>query len=130
MGFRIGAYAKIWEVNKAEKYTKVRLTTSKKNKQTNEYETDFNSYVMLLGRANTIEISVNDTIKISECEVTTKYDKVKSVKYTNYAIFDCEIQQSNQQGSPQAQGYAKATEPSRPASTCEMKPVLETDLPF
>ena len=42
MGFRTGAYAKIWEVTPmSDTSTKVRLSVSRKNKQTNEYEQDF-----------------------------------------------------------------------------------------
>ena len=38
MGFRTGAYAKIWEVTPmSDTSTKVRLSVSRKNKQTNEY---------------------------------------------------------------------------------------------
>lgn len=42
MGFRTGAYAKVWEVTPmSDTSTKVRLSVSRKNKQTNEYEQDF-----------------------------------------------------------------------------------------
>lgn len=38
MGFRTGAYAKVWEVTPmSDTSTKVRLSVSRKNKQTNEY---------------------------------------------------------------------------------------------
>ena len=42
MGFRTGAYAKVWEVTPmSDTSTKVRMSVSRKNKQTGEYEQDF-----------------------------------------------------------------------------------------
>ena len=52
MGFRTGAYAKIWEVTPMSyTSTKVRLSVSRKNKQTNEYEQDFSGFVLAIGTA-------------------------------------------------------------------------------
>lgn len=52
MGFRTGAYAKIWEVTPmSDTSTKVRLSVSRKNKQTNEYEQDFSGFVLAIGTA-------------------------------------------------------------------------------
>ena len=45
MGFRTGAYAKVWEVTPmSDTSTKVRMSVSRKNKQTGEYEQDFSIY--------------------------------------------------------------------------------------
>lgn len=42
MGFRTGAYAKVWEVTPmSDTSTKVRMSISRKNKQSGEYEQDF-----------------------------------------------------------------------------------------
>ena len=39
MGFRTGAYAKVWEVTPmSDTSTKVRMSISRKNKQSGEYE--------------------------------------------------------------------------------------------
>lgn len=49
MGFRTGAYAKVWEVTPmSDTSTKVRLSVSRKNKQTNEYEQDFSGFVLAI----------------------------------------------------------------------------------
>lgn len=41
MGFRTGAYAKVWEVTPmSDTSTKIRISVSRKNKQTGEYEQD------------------------------------------------------------------------------------------
>lgn len=41
MGFRNNAYAKVWKSEDKGNYSVVELSTSKKNKQTDQYETDF-----------------------------------------------------------------------------------------
>lgn len=93
MGFRTGAYATIWQVKQGTgNYIDVRLSTSKKNKQTDQYETDFNGYVRFIGTAkqNAEKLKEKDRIRIGECETTNHYDKEKNVTYTNYAIFTFE----------------------------------------
>lgn len=99
MSFRQNAWAKIWEITPNERYTKVRLSTSKKNKQTGEYEQDFSGFVTLAGTAHrdAAKLKVGDRIKIGECEVTNRYDKSKNITYTNYSIYTFEF--SEDQGN-------------------------------
>ena len=98
MGFRTGAYATIWEVKNGNgNYTDVRLSISKKNKQTDQYETDFSGFVRFIGtahqRANALK--ERDRIKIGDCEVTNSYNKEKNVTYTNFAVFSFEDANGN-----------------------------------
>lgn len=52
MGFRNGAYATIWEVKPvSDTNTKARISVSRKNKQTGQYETDFSGFVEFIGTA-------------------------------------------------------------------------------
>lgn len=93
MGFRTGAYATIWEVKKgAGNFTDVRLSISRKNKQTNQYETDFSGFARMIGMAhqNAGTLKERDRIKIVDCDVTNHYDKEKNTTYTNFAIFSFE----------------------------------------
>ena len=93
MAFRTGAYATIWEVKPVTgNFTDVRLSTSKKNKQTDQYETDFSGFVRLIGTAHQMASSLGEKskIKIGDCEVSNHYDKDKKVTYTNFAIFSFE----------------------------------------
>lgn len=94
MGFRTGAYAKVWEVTPmSDTSTKVRLSVSRKNKQTNEYEQDFSGFVLAIGTAAAKKASClkqGDRIKLGDVDVTTKYDKDKKVTYTNYKMFSFE----------------------------------------
>ena len=47
MGFRNGAYAKVWDEPSvvSDSMTKLRVSISRKNKTTGEYETDFSGLV-------------------------------------------------------------------------------------
>ena len=106
MGFRQDArFVKVWEVENKGNYHIVSLSTSKKNKDTNEYETDFsNKFVRFIGTAHTLaaDLKKGDTIKLGSCEVTNKYDKEKNTTYTNYLVYSFEKEggSSNNQSTP------------------------------
>lgn len=93
MGFRTGAFATVWSTESKGNVVKVRISTSKKNKQSGEYETDFSSFVNFVGEAGKKAslLKEKDKIKIGDCDVTNSYDKEKKVTYTNYAIFSYEM---------------------------------------
>lgn len=88
MGFRSGVWAKIWEITPNERSTKVRVSTSKKNKD-GKYDQDFSGYVTLAGTAHKEagDLKVGDTFKIGDCEVTSRYDKEKKKEYINFAVY-------------------------------------------
>ena len=94
MGFRTGAYAKVWEVSPmSDTNTKIRISVSRKNKQTGEYEQDFSGFVLCIGTAAAKKATLlheGSRIKIGDCDVTTKYDAAKKATYTNYKIFSFE----------------------------------------
>lgn len=94
MGFRQDArFAKVWEIENKGNYHVVSLSTSKKNKTTGEYETDFsNKFVRFIGTAHNeaSNLKVGDAIKIGSCEVTNSYDKEKKTTYTNYLVYSFE----------------------------------------
>lgn len=90
MGFRVDSFAKVWEVEDKGNYSEAKISISKKNKQTDQYETDFQSKVRLVGQAHTCKVKANDRIKIKACDVSNKYDKEKKITYTNYVIFEIE----------------------------------------
>lgn len=93
MGFGQGKFGHIWKLENKGNYHVAEMSTSKKNKETEQYETDWtNKFVRLVGtahqQADSLDISKN--IKIGACEVTNKYDKEKNTTYTNYVIFGFE----------------------------------------
>lgn len=99
MGFRNGAFATIWEVEPVyDTSTKCRISISRKNKETSEYETDFSGFVMFIGTAAAKKaacLKAKDRIKLGNVEVTTKYDKEKNKTYTNFKCFSFEDANGN-----------------------------------
>lgn len=91
MGFRNGAYARVWSAESvSDKVTKVRLSVSKKNKQTGEYDQDFGGFVKFVGSANAKAASMlndGDRIKLGEVDVTNRYDKEQKKEYIDYVCF-------------------------------------------
>lgn len=101
MGFRVDAYAKVWRVEDKGNYSTAQVSISRKNKETNAYETEFqNNFVRLVGNAHEMAKSIQEvaggtTIKITSCDVTNKYDKEKNKEYTNFVIFGFEFPDGN-----------------------------------
>ena len=95
MGYRTGAYARIWEVKPiSDTNVKLRLSVSRKNKQTGEYEQDFSGYVNAVGTAAAKKaacLKEGDRIKLGDVDVTTKYDGEKKTTYTNFKLFSFEL---------------------------------------
>lgn len=95
MGFRTGAYAKIWKVEPfSDTSTKLRISISRKNKQSGEYEQDFSGFVSAIGTAAAKKaacLKEGDKIKLGDVDVTTTYNKDKNITYTNYKIFSFEV---------------------------------------
>ena len=95
MGLRISdTYAKIWNIEERGRYAIVELSTSKKNKETDQYETDWsNKFVRFVGNAHTAlqGMKGNERIKITSGEVTSTYDKEKRTSYVNYVVFSFEL---------------------------------------
>lgn len=94
MGFRQGSYVTIWETEPiSDTNTKARISVSRKNKQTGEYETDFSGFVNFVGTAAAKKASLlkeKDRIRLGDIDVTTRYDKERGVTFTNYKIFSFE----------------------------------------
>ncbi len=103
MGFRNGSYASVFSVKKGNgKYYDVNITTSKKDKSTGSYNTDFRGFVRFIGNAaNAIAKYEGRSgspicrIKLGDVEVTNSYNKEKNVTYTNYAVFSFEMADGN-----------------------------------
>jgi single-strand DNA-binding protein len=98
MGFRSDAFAKVWKTENKGNYSIVELSTSKKNKETGKYDTDFSSkFVRFIGTAHKMAETLQDgaSIKLGNVEVTNSYDKEKKIGYTNFLVFSFEIPDGN-----------------------------------
>ena len=96
MGFRTNSFCTVWEVESvSDVVTKARITTSRKNRQTGENETDFSGFVSFIGTAaakKALGLKEKSRIRLKDVDVTNKYDKEKKTSYTNFAIFSFETQ--------------------------------------
>lgn len=104
MGFRVGSWMKIWEIQpKSQVVTSIKGSISKKNKSTGDYETEFCEYCSCLG-ANIAQkaanLQVGQTIQLKDIDVTSVYDKVKQQKYINYKIFDFDVDNTPRATAP------------------------------
>ncbi len=121
MGFRTGAYAKVWQVKpKSNVNTELRISISRKDKQTGNYEQDFSGFVYCIGTVcaqKAAKLAEGARIKLGDVDVSTKYDKEKGVTYTSYKCFSFEAEESQQTANPSP----SEPEPSEPS---------EDDLPF
>ena len=133
MGFHAGAFAKVWSVDDKGKYSIANVSISRKNKDTNEYEMEFqDGFVRLVGNAHTdmqdVEIPKNGySIKITSCDVTNKYDAEKKRTYTNYVIFGFEVPESNSSNKKAAAKSAKSASNSKAKSAKQKQKEADID---
>lgn len=93
MGFRVNAYATVWNVANKGSYSEVEMSTSRRNKQTDKLENDFaHKFVRFYKKAHekAAGLTSKDRIMITECEVTNRYDKEKKKEYVTFMIYDFE----------------------------------------
>lgn len=117
MGFRQGAFARIWSVNDEGNYSTANVSVSRKNKETDKYDVEFSDgYVRLVGSAHEAAKDLGlptreefdsqrdkgVSVKISSCDVTNSYDAKTKKLYTNCVIFGFEVPDNNSNSSDNA----------------------------
>lgn len=120
MGFRKDSYATVWSVEPlSDTRTQARISISRKNKQTGEYETDFSGYVTFIGTAAAKKsacLKEKDRIKLGDVDVTRRFNKDKNITYHNYKIFNFETQEEFETASSQKEN----PEPKTPVDEGEI----------
>ena len=106
MGFSNGSFCKIKEVvEKHDNYSVCKITITKKNKLTNEYELQFSAHCRFVGNAHKSVPMADQRIKIKSCDVTNCYkDKDGNLQFTKnpqYVVFGYELQESQGASAPQ-----------------------------
>ena len=135
MGFREGAYATVWEISKQEEtYSRIRLSTSRKDKRTDEFVTDFNGYVTLLGDAHkkidriaaALEDNERCRIRLGAGDVSNRYDKDQEKQWYNIALFDFELVSSSSDTTEKKPKTSKKSSKKAPtkAKKKEVEPPL------
>ncbi len=102
MAFSQGSFAKVWENEDKGRYSVVSMSTSRKDRETGEYKTDFTSkYVKFLGHAHEklSDIQENGRIKITSCAVTVE-PGADGKWYTNFLVYDFENADESGANSP------------------------------
>lgn len=114
--FANNSYAKVWKIFPKEKpeqkFTMIQLSTSKKNKQTNKYETDFSGYVRLIGKAEekAPELQAEDRIQLLNTGVTNKYDKETKKTTTSFLCFEFNIESGSKSNDNKGDEWVKVDE--------------------
>ena len=124
MGFRPGSYAKVWAVEpKSDTNTTVRLSISRKNKQTGEYYEDFSGFVEFVGTAAAKKAAClkgGARIKLGDVEATSKYIKEQKKTYYNFKCFSFDVESD----------APKTTETNDPQPAVDNGEVDDSRLPF
>ncbi len=121
----------VWstELSKSGNTTRVRLSSSRKNKMTGEWEQDFSGFCTFIGKAHEMakSLQAKDRIKILECDVGTTYNKEQQKEYVNYKVFDFEMADGSTPGGAAKSGGGK----KKPAFSVDDGEVDDQDgLPF
>lgn len=118
MGFRQGAFARVWQVEpKSERWTKIRISISRKNADTGEYEDEFSGFIDCIGSAcaaKAAKLKERDRIRLGNVDVTNKYVKEKNTTYTNFKMTSFDM--ADEAGEPKKEQtdarYEGENEPS------------------
>ena len=131
MGFRTGSFAKIWDIEDKGRSTRVRMSVSRKNRETGEYEQDFSGYCSLIGTAHAkaSRLKKGDRIRLGEVDVSTNFNKEQNREYVNYKCFSFDFADEVDSQSGGAQQRRNAPADSNPTESNPVDDVPE-DLPF
>lgn len=93
MGFRTGAYAKVWEIKAGDRTVDLQISINKKNKETGQYDKEFSGFVRCIGPAaeKARSLKSGDRIKLGDVDVSQRYDKEKERTYVNFKMFSFDI---------------------------------------
>ena len=139
MGFSKGRFARVWRVDDKGNYAVCQLSTSKKNKDTEQYEVDFqDGFVKFVADAHKkiTSVDISDKgipIKISSCDVTNKFDKEKNKIYVNYTVFGIELSDEFNNGEKAGSATKPKAATKAKLKTEELEEfveVTEDELPF
>ncbi len=126
MAFRNNAYATVWSIEPGRgNFTKCRISTSRKNKETDQYEQDFSGFITMIGQAHAKaqNLRERDRIKLLDIDVTSRYDKERAREYINFNCFDFAMADQPAQSAPAGSGGSVESNPVE--GDCS-----EEDLPF
>ena len=133
MGFYKENIGTIWKIEDKGKYSTAQITCGKKNKDTGEFETEFNGFVTLLGTAHekgkTLEIPEGKGVRIrfGNGDVTTNYVAEKKITYTNYKLFSFHTVSWDNASGKWVDDDDEAPAPKKPATKSKKAPTPPAD---
>lgn len=89
-------YAKVWKVDKKEKYTSLTISTSDKQQDGSYKNSNWNCRVV--GQAKDIDVSDGDRIVIDSAKIENVWDKENKKNWLNIIVFNFETE--GQQENP------------------------------
>ena len=107
MGFRDGAYCKLWKLDNSGKFPQGQISISRKDKDSGEYVDDFSGFVSFIGAAADAikKIPTGGRFKIKGCDVSRVWNKEKQREYINFRIYD--VEDATNTGTPQTPNQQK-----------------------
>lgn len=132
MGFRKDSWATIWSIEEGRGNTaKVRISISKRKKDSTEYEQDFSGFCTFIGAAKekVDKLQPNSKIKLGDVDVSTYYNKESKKEYVTYKVFDFETLSGDGTTTPPAKNTT-AKKSSGLEDSGEEGDVDEDTLPF
>lgn len=104
MGFRSGAYAKIWELEQTENAVNARISISRKDKNSGQYTQAWGGYARFYGDAAQAvqNAGKGGRIKLGEVDVTNRYDAEKKITSTYYSVYTAEVAQAGREAGNKA----------------------------
>lgn len=127
MAFSNNNYATIWEIRTTKgKAMNVRLSTSRKDKNTGDYETDFSDYCFFVGKAaeKVKSCKAKDRVRLLETSVTSRWDKEQKKNFYTFTVWDIEMADGKGGRSQSSVVPPKTSAPAQQSSGSD------DDLPF
>lgn len=132
MGFRTGAYARVWKVDqRSDRAVNLQISVSKRNKQTGQYETDFSGFASVLGdaAANAKTLVRGDTIRLGDIDVGT-YKKQSGEWAFSFKIYNYEYATRAPQGQiPGGNQQFQQPQQTQQTGQYQYKPPVQRPLP-
>ena len=87
------AFAKVWKVDKKEKYTALNISTSDKQQDGTYKNSSWNA--RLVGKSKDIAINEGDRITITSAKIENIYNKEQKKSWLNIIVFDLTVDGSD-----------------------------------
>lgn len=127
-GFRQGSFATVWSTEAGKgKFTNVRLSISRKNPETGEYEDEFSGFCMFIGeaRAKAEHLKERDRIRLGDVDVTRRYDREKNREYYTFKVFSFDMANDAPRG-----GQQRSASAGNPIDSNPVDSAATDELPF